>query len=715
MIREKLKSDIRSYFILALLMGFISIGTQIILLRELLSIYYGNELVIGVILTNWMLLTGLGAFAGKLSGKIRASNTVLLIMFMLLALLPFILTFLAYYLRNILFAYGTMINLFQVFYSSLLLLLPFCLISGFLFTFLSHILGKATNENLISKIYGWESLGSVIGGVIFNIILVWFLDTFESLMILGVAMLILIGILAIRLRQKWMSFPVSLFLIAIISVHFMFNIDQKAHEFLYKSQDIQYFRSTPYGNITVTKTEEQINFYENNMLLFSSHQPIQTEETVHFPFSQASNPKNILLLSGSMSGIIEEINKYPVSEIDYVEINPWLIKAEKEIINPTLPGNLNIINKDARYYIENSKKQYDLVIINLPEPSTAQVNRFYTHEFYTALKQNLSKEAVISFGLSGSSNYLSDETKSLYSSVYNTLKQTFKHVKIIPGNTNYFLASDNRLSYNVTDLIHEKDIQTQYVNKYHIDKKRVQRRGEKIAKLLDDEVQINRDFSPITYFQKLNQWTSYFHFNFWIPFYIIVLLAVFLFIRVHPVNFVMFTGGYAGASIEIILLIAFQVLYGYVYNLVGIIVTIFMAGLAAGTYYRALIFKKVTVGNFQRLQIVMILFSLMLPLLLIIFRESTLHATLIQGLFMVLMFVTSLMVGMLFSLASNLQINKIVNIASGVYSIDLIGAAIGSFLTTAYLIPRLGLMNVCFVTSAVIFVAAVSYRLRCGK
>jgi len=714
MIRENIESDIRSYFVLALLMGFISIGTQIILLRELLSIYYGNELVIGIILTNWMLLTGLGAFAGKLSGKIQASNAVLIVMFIILALLPFILTFLAYYLRNILFVYGTMINIFQVFYSSFLILLPFCLVSGFLFTFISHTLANATNENMISKIYGWESLGSVIGGILFNIILVWFLDTFESLMFLGITMLILIGILAFRLRQRWITIPVSLFLIAFISVNFMFNIDQKAHEFLFKNQDIQYFKSTPYGNITVTKTEEQINFYENNILLFSSQQPIKTEETVHFPFSQASKPKNILLLSGNMSGIVDEINKYPVSEIDYVEINPWLIKAEKEIINPELPNNLRIINKDARYYIENSKKLYDIVIINLPEPSTAQVNRFYTHEFYTALKQNLSKEGVISFSLSGSSNYLSDETKSLYSSVYNTLKQTFHHVRIIPGNSNFFLASDKELSYDVTHLIHKKEIQTEFVNRFYIDKNLLQRRGEKIISLLDDEVQINQDFSPITYFQKLNQWTSYFHFNFWIPFYIIVIISIFLFIRAHPVNFVMFAGGYAGASIEIILLIAFQVLYGYVYNLIGIIVTVFMAGLAIGTYYRSLIFKKVSVGNFQRLQIAMIGFSLFLPLLLIIFQEANINDTLIQVLFMILMFITSLMVGMLFSLASKLQIDRVANIAAGVYSIDLFGAAIGSFVTTAYLIPRLGLINVCFVTSAVIFASAISYRIRCG-
>ena len=705
----------RSYFIFALMLGFISISTQIIMLRELLSVYYGNELVIGVILTNWMLLTGVGAYIGKLSEKIHASKIFLLVLFMLLAILPFILTFLAYYLRNVLFVYGTMINLFQVFYSSLFLLLPFCLISGFLFTLITHLVSIKTGKNFISKIYSWESLGSIAGGILFNIILIWFLSTFQSLLILGASMLLLNAYLAFQIKQKWAVIPVSLLLIAFVSVHFSYDIDKLAHNYLYKDQQIEYFRSTPYGNITVTKTEGQVNFYENNLLLFSSQQPVQTEQTVHIPFSQTTKNNKVLVLSGSMSEVITEINKYQVGEIDYVEINPYLIKAEKKIIQPKLPENLNILNKDARYYIENCHENYDIVILNLPEPSTAQVNRFYTREFFNSLKQILSENAIISFSLSGSSNYLSEETRALYSSVHNTLKHSFKHIKIIPASNNYFLASDKPLSYNVTQRVENENIQTKFVNRYYLNADMLHRRGEKITSLLNNNVPVNKDFKPITYFQKLNQWSSYFQFNFWLPFYIILIISAFLFIRVHPVNFAMFAGGYAGASIEVILLIAFQLLYGYVYNLVGIIVTIFMAGLAVGTYYRSRILKQVTVKNFNHLQLAMIIFSIILPLLLILFRETTLQSGLIQVLFMVLMFVTSLMVGMLFSLVSSLQINKIVNIASGVYSIDLIGAAIGSFLTTVYIIPKLGLINACFVTGGVILISVLSYRLRIGK
>ena len=40
--------------------------------------------------------------------------------------------------------------------------------------------------------------------------------------------------------------------------------------------------------------------------------------------------------------------------------------------------------------------KYDVVIIDLPDPSTAQINRFYTIEFFNELKKILNKGWVVS-------------------------------------------------------------------------------------------------------------------------------------------------------------------------------------------------------------------------------------------------------------------------------------------------------------------------------
>ena len=58
-------------FVFKLDLGISSIITQIILIREFLSVFYGNELILGIILANWLLLTGLGAYLGKFSEKMQ--------------------------------------------------------------------------------------------------------------------------------------------------------------------------------------------------------------------------------------------------------------------------------------------------------------------------------------------------------------------------------------------------------------------------------------------------------------------------------------------------------------------------------------------------------------------------------------------------------------------------------------------------------------------
>ena len=45
-----------------LIVGFSGLIAQVVLLRELLVSFYGNELTVGVILANWVILEALGAF-----------------------------------------------------------------------------------------------------------------------------------------------------------------------------------------------------------------------------------------------------------------------------------------------------------------------------------------------------------------------------------------------------------------------------------------------------------------------------------------------------------------------------------------------------------------------------------------------------------------------------------------------------------------------------
>jgi len=56
--------------------GVSSIVTQLSLMREMLGAFAGNEMVLGVILGNWLLLTGLGAFLGRSAHRLRKPNSL---------------------------------------------------------------------------------------------------------------------------------------------------------------------------------------------------------------------------------------------------------------------------------------------------------------------------------------------------------------------------------------------------------------------------------------------------------------------------------------------------------------------------------------------------------------------------------------------------------------------------------------------------------------
>lgn len=708
---HKGRDHIQTVFIL----GFTSIAAQIILLREFLSFFYGNELVLGLILANWMLLTGLGAYLGRNAEKRVFSLPPVIGMMVVLVLLPFVLVFLMYYFRNLVFVEGTMLNVLEIYVSSLVLLLPFCMLSGFVFSLLGELTSRYHQKNLISKVYSWESLGSVAGGVVFNLVLVWFLKTFQSLALL--ALLNLLALLPIARHNKkpvLVGATGILFVVMLVVVVFL-DPDLQARQHLYRGQQVEYYKSSPYGNIVVTRQGGQVNYYENQVLLFSSQQPAMNEESVHYPLLQHPGPENVLLLSGGTPGMLREVFKYDVDRVDYVEINPWLIEAVGHFSDIYEHPLVNIINRDARLYVKNTHQKYDAALINLPEPSTVQLNRYYTIGFYKELKDRLEPGAVMGFSISGSSNYMSEEELRLHSSLYRTLKRAFDHVIIIPGRKHHFVASDKPLTYGVAQLASERGFDNVYVNPYYIQDDLLKQRGEKIMDELLEEVEVNRDFKPITYYQKVRQWLSYFDFNYWLPLVMVVAVVLYLFVRLHPVNLGMFAAGFAGASVEVILLVAFQILYGYVYSMVGVIVTVFMGGLAFGTYYREKILPGVRVSSFYRLMWIVGAYILLLPLILRGMQNIAETPWLIHGLFVVLMFLTAMLVGMVFSLASQLRLKRWITIVSEIYSVDLLGAGLGTFVVSVYLIPLLGLMNVLLITAGTALLSGLIARLRLGR
>ena len=677
-----------------IIIGITTVITQIILLREFLSVFFGNELVMGIILANWMLLTGAGAYLGKFFKNFKNKISIIITFQVVLAIMPVVTVFLLNVLKNAIFPVGSMVGLTDIIYGSFVLLIPLCISSGITFTVFSTIISENSNSNRINNVYYLESFGSLFGGIIFNFLLLFFFSAFHILTIILTINFLAATLLAITMKMKLHGIIIPVIFLFSLTIIMKYDFESTSLKYLYKGQDIIYLEENQYGKLLVSKTDEQLNFYENGVSLFSTNNIIENEESVHYAMVQHFNPKNILLISGGISGSIQEILKYDIDNVDYLELNPGIIDVGYLFGYIPETRKLNIISKDARLFIKKTQNKYDVVLVNLPEPTTARINRFYTYEFFSELKKKLNKDAVISISLGSSQNYLSKEEINTNSIMFNTLKTCFKNVIIIPGNKNFYLASDAKLSQQITYLIKNKHIENEYVNDNYLDDELLIQRSNFIQNSLSTEVGINKDFKPVSYYRQLLLWMSYFKDNVLIISIVVFIILVFILLKINIISLGLFAGGFAASSLEIIILISFQIIYGYVYHITGIIITLFMAGLAIGSFFLPKLFKVINKNLFIRLQFCIGIFSIILPFIIIACNIFDLETAILHTIFYLLTLLISMMTGLQFAIATKIRKSKIPSLAAESYSSDLLGSAIGALLTSALLIPLLGIIYV---------------------
>lgn len=685
--------------ILLFLLGLLAVINQVVFIREFMSVMAGNELILGIVMSAWLLLTGWGAYAGRKGIPKGFSRFRAVAMLVTLALLPLVLIALLYWLKSQLFPPGTITGIGNAVVGTFLLLYPVCFLSGFLFTLFSTGYSVTDHQNRIGKSYALESLGSLSGGLLFSFILGRF---FNSSLVFGItsALVFVVSswICERRLQRIVLMFSAVVFPLAI----FLLNPDTRIKQWLYRSQQIIQNVSTRYGNLIVTRQADQLNFYENHSLQMYTGNFMANEEAVHFAMIQHENPKTVLLLSGGVSGMIQEINKYPVEKITYLESNPEVYKYWKDE-----PGNeqdfskVEFVNSDIRTFLAGTKDEYDVILMNLPPPSTLGNNRFYTDEFFQIIKGHCSPQPVVSVSLPSTMNYAEENMLQEAASLRKTLARCFPNQLVLIGEKNYFLASSGELSSRISGLVDRRGIGNEYVNSFYFDDFLLQQRSQQLEteiKKAEPSVEVNRDFHPYMFIKHTEYWLSHFgtSYTLLVAFPLVVFLLVLF--KLDTVSLGLYAGGFSAAALEICLMLAYQVFFGNLYLATALFFAVFMGGLALGSLFRRIPAQFPKMKSYALLQILIAVFALVIPLLIALIESSPgRQGTLLQLFFFGLVFLLAFGIGYEFFLASLLRELSFAETSGINYSTDLLGSAFGAFLTSIILLPRLGLLTTCVI------------------
>lgn len=689
---------------LILLLGFLSTSVQVLFVRELTGLFQGNELYMGWIIGIWMFLTGAGTYWG--SQQMKAKTTVISIhqLLLLISLLPFALVLILNFVKPSIFLPGVLIHPLVFALITVILLTPVCLLGGFSYALLVRLDNSHTKN--FSRIYAFEALGSLVGGIVVSLLFIRWFSILQSLLLLAVAGLFFLGFTQKKNRKTTLT--ITSFLIILLVCFFIFPIDLKIKSLQFLNQDVLESRESYYGNITVTGNSGQYNFYENGALLFTTNNVITNEETVHYAMLQHDAPKTVLLVSGGIEGMAREVLKYPsVKQLNYIETNQQLIRMVDQYMPLPDDDRLTVIAADARKILKQSKAKYDAAIFAVAPPSSLQYNRYYTVEFLNLLKKRLNPDAVVSFGLTAAGNYQSSESEGIEAAVYHALNSVFKNVVIVPGEKDYFIASDQDVTNQIGALSKTRNIENSYVNEFYIDDLSI---GQRAALIKDNISKIaikDTDKKPLPVFYHTLRFISQFS-QFKIIFLLLpVLLLLLPLFFMSPISGGMYATGFTASSIELLLIFLFQVVFGYIYSAIGLIIALFMAGLAIGAFLG----KNIPPGkkSYLSAQSLLAIYALLFPLF---WKIQTRNSSEFIGwiLLVILILIPAALVGCQYVASTKIYGKNLEHAASVMYAADLLGGALGTVLLTLVLIPFLGINTTCyFIAAANVFVVLINF------
>ena len=585
-------------------LGAVSLLGQVILLRELTVAFFGSELIILLGLGFWLMGTGLGALSGPRRFQPRWSH----LLWLLLAfgsILPGMLV-LARGCRRLM---GGPPGAFLPFLPQLLvmalILVPCAVLSGLMFQWAARL--AVDRGRSLGAAYAAECAGALLGGAAATWLLAGGVGNFAQGMVCGLAASGAAVVFALGPRLKAVvAGGVVWGCVLMAALGNSSFLDRRLTA--WNHPDLTETRDTPYGRITAEQRDGQVSLFINDALAYEN-QGTAAEEFVQLAALQCPRPRRILVLGGALSGILGEVRKQPAERIVYVEMNRILLDLMRDLplgMGPdTLGPEPEIIVADPRRFLA-SARDFDLILVGMPEPASGQDNRFYTREFFTACARSLSAGGVLAFRVQGAENLWTPALARRAGSIHRALRAAFAAVVVMPGSFNIFMASQQTLPADAelpAARLQERGITARLITPGYL---RYLYTNDRFAaaslQLAGTDAPANTDARPICYRQTLVLWLARFFPAlgwqdleppaasvlvrspwFWAA--AAVWPAAALAARRKPVlgrSLAMAAAGAAGMILEAVLILDYQVRVGALYQDLGLLLCLFMLGMTLG-------------------------------------------------------------------------------------------------------------------------------------
>jgi hypothetical protein len=520
--------------------GIAAAGLQCLYIREYLTVFHGNELVLGLILGLWLTCSG----AGSTWGRSRSLRHIQVLIALIVA--GAVWGMVSIRAARLVFGPGEMLS--PVHITAIIVATQ-----GPAAFFCGHLFGCLSLSTTRRALYGCENAGNILGSLlVFGGVLLFIPN--------GVcAVCVCIPLILVIYRRNVLMSIGLLLLVTLVM------IDGPSLGWKYRS-DPHRIQNGRYGEIAFIAQDGDTTVMLNNHIYRSSIVLPAIEQSVHIPLALHPAPRNALVIHDRHYG--RELKKYTGLHYDCVEPEPLLADTHTQ---------------GARLNDLPATRRYDAILLGTDIPYNVESNRYYTYAFFRHLHTRLRDSAVVAFTLSFNTNYMSGPARDLFSTIHTTLDSAFEDVYIFPGNGYTFVGA----TFTLDDSFAVR-VPTRYLADYTLAS--VTRDELQRANTAPASDRINTVNKPYALTLALQRWTSHFTTSLW---FLVILAAVILGtgIFVLPTNRTILsigTSGFTTGAYSVALLLLYQSYHGNLYSYVALLMTALTAGFVLGSRIRTL-------------------------------------------------------------------------------------------------------------------------------
>ena len=259
-------------------------------------------------------------------------------------------------------------------------------------------------KDTVARVLTFDYMGALAVSLLFPLFLAPKLGMARSALLFGLlnAAVALLTARVFRLHLpryrslKWRSYAVLLLLLVafVFANRWVFQAEQR-----YFGDPVVFESHSPYQRLVVTQWKDDTRLDINGNLQFSSRDEARYHEALVIPAMQAAaQHKRVLILGGGDGLAAREVLKYPqVQQVTLVDLDPDMTRtfqtsAKLVALNQNALNHpkLRIINDDAAQWLQHTAAQFDVIIIDLPDPSNFALGKLYSVPMYRLVARHLA-------------------------------------------------------------------------------------------------------------------------------------------------------------------------------------------------------------------------------------------------------------------------------------------------------------------------------------